>query len=433
VPEAFKENPDCYFRPWKVHADSAKTVKLKMKSDEWVAKADEHKDFLARVRQELKMKDDYGANLAKALWSITHVAGLIECETFWPTNERSALISRVNPADYALLTELACWVWQQRFLKSGFEHLLGGWIFLEMIMKTFNCNHANINLFSGLSHVCVALNSCVVILSSSYDVVTGHDYTILALLAIDPLICPELRRPIEFGSYIIFELWDNTPPPLNLTNGLQTHGGSGSGSGLTVDTMVNALYSSITVFADALQASICNSNDAKAAEQLGSGASVPNGDGRMDLPPTPTTATTPTGATPSPTNGQGINSFSTAASMALSAEDDHHPMDKDASTNSQPTQNHDSNSNNSNSGLSNRVLRIILNQRAFDRRNDMFGLDKPRPDGFRALVPSVRDDRAVVLADLNMQQVKGVVESVVRTLSALPCGLPAHFEMPQFE
>jgi RNAse (barnase) inhibitor barstar len=46
-----------------------------MKNEQWIAMAEEHSDFLARIRAELMMKADYGENLAKALWSITHIAG----------------------------------------------------------------------------------------------------------------------------------------------------------------------------------------------------------------------------------------------------------------------------------------------------------------------------------------------------------------------
>ena len=185
-----------------------------MKNDVWGAKIEENKDFLAHIRSELRMKEEYGANLSKTLWSVTHIAGLIECETFWPTSGRDALISRVNKEDYPRINELACWVWQERFLTSGFEHLLGGWMFLDMIQRTFDPQY-NLNLFSG------------------------HDYTILALLAVIPGLIPALNRPIEFGSYVVFELWDGPP------------------EATTASIVFDSLLSSVFSLVDVIQGSMC--------------------------------------------------------------------------------------------------------------------------------------------------------------------------------
>lgn len=315
-PTPFEEDADNYFRPWKVHTDSVKVVKAKMKNEKWAAKVEENKDFLARIRSELGMKEEYGANLSKALWSVTHIAGLIECETFWPNNKRNALISRVKEADYPRINDLACWVWQERFLSSGFEHLLGGWMFLDMIQRTFDPEY-NLNVFSG------------------------HDYTILTLLALFPKHMPTLNRPIEFGSYVIFELWDGPP--------------EATAASLAIDSFMGSVFSLL----DVIQGSICAAT----------------------------------------------------------------PADPDARDSSCP-------SPDSSSPLSKRVLRLILNQQPFQRHNDKFAVDQPRNDGKTPYVESVRDDRSIVLADLNMYEVEDLVHAVIKSLHDV--GLPAQFQMPTF-
>ncbi len=95
---------------------------------------------------KIRFKADKLENLNKALWSCTHIAGLTECEMYWPkeghegySGSRNALVSRLDAADMRRVTDLACWVWEERFLRNGFEHQMGGWIFLDMIQVTKNC------------------------------------------------------------------------------------------------------------------------------------------------------------------------------------------------------------------------------------------------------------------------------------------------------
>jgi hypothetical protein len=363
--------------------------------------------------------------------------GLIECETFWPTDDRNALVTRVKAEDYPKLTELACWVWQQRFLQSGFEHLLGGWIFLDMLQRTFEYDVPN----PHTNTVC------------NLNIFSGHDYTILALLAIDPSFMPVLKGPIEFGSYVIFELWDSKPPPLHSDIACQQDGSASSSFpavSASMQVVYDALYSSVSVFADALQAVVCNDPNAgaSAGASASASASQPQASGTLTVEtcddgqtseslmnmttPTPTTATSTTVSTPSPTQGGAASAVSPSVARAFA---DYQPTPTRPEERAHSVLDMTDSSKSTDSEKSKRVLRIILNQRAFQRRSDLFGVDTPRVPNTNGVgyVPTVRDDRAVVLADLNMSQVRSLTETVVASLSSLHSGLPSHFRMPQFE
>jgi hypothetical protein len=135
-PVPFAENADFYFRPWKMHPESGKVIKDKMLSAEWASKVEENKEYLLRICEQAGLKSDFHGNLSKVLLSTTHLAGIAECEHFWPEEQgiRNKFISRVaDPADWIKLNELSCYVWQERYLRTGIEQTLGGYIFLDMI------------------------------------------------------------------------------------------------------------------------------------------------------------------------------------------------------------------------------------------------------------------------------------------------------------
>lgn len=130
-------NTDHFFRPWKVHVEKVKSGKNeRLVSEHITEKAEANKEFLLQVFAALGTKSSYLKNLNKALWSTTHLCGILECETFWPASEcgpRNALTLRTTPEMCHKITELACYVWEERFLRSGHEIEMGGWIFLDMI------------------------------------------------------------------------------------------------------------------------------------------------------------------------------------------------------------------------------------------------------------------------------------------------------------
>lgn len=138
IPAVERElSPDHYFRPWKVYASEAKFVKARIVAEpKWVAMGEKHKDFLVRIFSLLKVNPKNLSSMTTLLWSTTYLVAIKDCELFASTSSESkACLSKLipNTDDWKLLTELACWVWAERFLFSGFEVHMGGHLCVDML------------------------------------------------------------------------------------------------------------------------------------------------------------------------------------------------------------------------------------------------------------------------------------------------------------
>ena len=106
---------------------------------EWTSKLKEYELILTRIANELHLKPSIACNQTLILWSTTHIKCLLACERDWqpPSSTPPMLrnhLQRLISADMERpISELACWVWEQRFTRSGFQIDLGGWMFLTMI------------------------------------------------------------------------------------------------------------------------------------------------------------------------------------------------------------------------------------------------------------------------------------------------------------
>jgi hypothetical protein len=135
-PNPFDENPDVYFRPWKVYtAEVSKTKSEVLSSNDFKNKLLENEEFLRMIGDMVEVKKEYKINLSKCLWSMTHIQNVLECERWWlpdiaengVVNQRVELSNKiVDPDIKKKLEELACWVLDQRFVESTFRIELGG-------------------------------------------------------------------------------------------------------------------------------------------------------------------------------------------------------------------------------------------------------------------------------------------------------------------
>eukprot|EP00607_Mallomonas_marina_P005989 CAMPEP_0182428360 /NCGR_PEP_ID=MMETSP1167-20130531/22610_1 /TAXON_ID=2988 /ORGANISM="Mallomonas Sp, Strain CCMP3275" /LENGTH=414 /DNA_ID=CAMNT_0024611223 /DNA_START=187 /DNA_END=1431 /DNA_ORIENTATION=+ len=188
VPYENKENADNYFRPWKVLPGFSDTLKSRMANDQlWADKATENKELLETVFTKAGAAGVL-TKLTKALWSTTYLHCIKECETFWPVSEGSRLVltNLLSREEWDAVTNLACWVWEERFVRSGFTVSMGGKLVHEILSRSMDPLY-EVNIFSG------------------------HDYTILAVLSLMGLI-PRIDGPANFSCYVLFELWDSVPP-----------------------------------------------------------------------------------------------------------------------------------------------------------------------------------------------------------------------------
>jgi hypothetical protein len=129
---------DYYFRPWKVYKDLADGVKKMAKNDpKFVGIASENKEFLSDLFLVAGAKEEYLDNEYKAFWSSTHLFGLLDCESYWTPNERIALSKRIPVGSRKKIEELACKVWQRRFINSGCELVMGAPLSLDIFQVIF--------------------------------------------------------------------------------------------------------------------------------------------------------------------------------------------------------------------------------------------------------------------------------------------------------
>lgn len=183
-PAPYDVDPDNFFRPWKVFKKEAGVIKERMKTEEvWHEKAKENEPFLTQLCQQ-HAKCQPTVCSTKALWCMTYFHALREVENFWPAEHstRNKFCSMVPSDVQSKVTQLALWVWEQRFLHSGFKCEMGGRISVELIDSILS-GQRSINIFSG------------------------HDYTLLGVLAALDLV-ERFDYASGFGAYLIFELWD---------------------------------------------------------------------------------------------------------------------------------------------------------------------------------------------------------------------------------
>lgn len=156
-PNPFDENPDVYFRPWKVYAaEVSKTKSEVLSSNDFKNKLLENEEFLKVIGDMLEVKNEFKMNLSKCLWSMTHIQNVLECERWWfpdndndSENERIALSSKIDdPEVKKKLEELACWVLDQRFVESTFRVELGGVMADEVLQVSLQLFAITLESFS---------------------------------------------------------------------------------------------------------------------------------------------------------------------------------------------------------------------------------------------------------------------------------------------
>src|SRR5207249_3291402 len=119
---------------WKFYTAATKAVKERIQtSQKWLDKANENRDFLTRIFTAVKAKPSIFKSMSTCLWSTTYLVALRECETFWPAGDNiveadgthiateppKQYVTRIitDPADWQKIQALACWVWEERFLR----------------------------------------------------------------------------------------------------------------------------------------------------------------------------------------------------------------------------------------------------------------------------------------------------------------------------
>ena len=141
---------DNYFRPWKVFKKEANVIKDRINSQTWEVKASENEAFLQDIFQQVDCLPSILQKPTKTLWCTTYLHALREVETFWPNDAstRDAFCKAMPSENQGAVTSLALWVWEQRFLHSGFCGEMGGRMSVDIVESALNTDRS-LNIFSG--------------------------------------------------------------------------------------------------------------------------------------------------------------------------------------------------------------------------------------------------------------------------------------------
>lgn len=133
---------DYFFRPWKMEQKICDLIKVNAFEDINLKQLClNNKEFLEKLFSLAGAKKEYVDNNMKALWSCTHLYALLDCEKFWNNYSGNSAEKDIKnnltnkiPVDMRdKLLELACTVWERRFIHSGFEVQMGAHLCLEIL------------------------------------------------------------------------------------------------------------------------------------------------------------------------------------------------------------------------------------------------------------------------------------------------------------
>jgi len=187
-PQPFEGDPDAVFRPWWTHEEYRKWADSSRSSQEFAEKAKSEKQTIDDILEKLSMsaltsKIPYSS----LLYGMTMVQELLDCEKYFPEANPGPVNEML--ADYEKqVQDLAVWSWDQRFFKHPFVKALG-----TQLLQTI---HQEFRIIADRSN-----DSCLTVFS-------GHDYTVLVLLA--SLGIPDYPQFLSFCSYLLFDLYEQT-------------------------------------------------------------------------------------------------------------------------------------------------------------------------------------------------------------------------------
>ena len=125
-----------------------KDVKARIQNSSiWRDKANENKEFLLRIYSIVGAKTKLTDNLPLMLWSTTYLVALRDCETFATTSisasslgiDKRMLVNMISDSkDWEVISKLACWVWEERFLRSGYELEMGNNLLVDILDVSYN-------------------------------------------------------------------------------------------------------------------------------------------------------------------------------------------------------------------------------------------------------------------------------------------------------
>jgi len=184
VQEPPKPAADYYFRTWDSHAVYKKWADAAPMSDTFKKKAKEHKDTLDEVLSTLDAAPLKQLPLSMILFGMTYAREMVDCERYNDALETKPLQELLGKELLRKVDELALWSWDIRFFRHNYVGQISHRLLRELLLDASSEEGSTFSLYSG------------------------HDYTLLVLLA--GLTIPAYEELLSFCAFILIDVYEET-------------------------------------------------------------------------------------------------------------------------------------------------------------------------------------------------------------------------------
>merc|ERR1712137_40183 len=175
---------DTYFRTWVSNVEYKKWADSLVKSKEFVVKGTEKKQELDDIVEVLSLTPFKSYPKSVVLYGMTFAREMVDCERYYSEMKEKPLQNILSPEQFKTIDELSLWCWDFRFFNhADFKQTLGAKLLKEIMEDMQNLHN-----------------------SSLFSLYSGHDYTILILLA--SMGISNYPTLLSFGAYLLFEVYD---------------------------------------------------------------------------------------------------------------------------------------------------------------------------------------------------------------------------------
>src|SRR3990167_2727512 len=185
TPKPEKTFADYYIRPWDVHTEFKQWEATLRSSEPFIVKANENSELLSSFISQLNLKGLDKFPKSVLLYGMTFARELVDCERYFPDLTTKAFQTQLASEQIDKISDLALWCWDRRFFKTEFKKQLPALLSNELEQEILHAGEPGQSLFS---------------------VYSGHDYTILVLLAAWGV--ENYAEVLSFCAYLLIDVFE---------------------------------------------------------------------------------------------------------------------------------------------------------------------------------------------------------------------------------
>jgi len=174
---------DYIFRTWDSNNDYKAWTKALFGSPVFVEKSKNASSDLDGIISTLGLKQFEKFPKPVVLYGMTFAREMVDCERYYKPLSEKPMETLLSKEQLKIVDDLSLWCWNQRFFEHEFKDILAKRIVGEI----------KDDITNG---------------SEEFSLYSGHDYTLLVILA--GLGMPCYEKLLSFASYILIEVFDKT-------------------------------------------------------------------------------------------------------------------------------------------------------------------------------------------------------------------------------